>query len=236
MTWPWLICSSAILAARLYGASVTGTVELAEARDARAKIDYSGVVVWLEPGAGARRVAAEPARARMIQKDKTFTPHVLAIPVGSTVDFPNYDPIFHNAFSNYDGQIFDVGLYPPGSSRSIRFARPGIVRVFCNIHANMSAVIAVVDTPWFAVSQKDGTYLIPNVPAGQYTLHVFHERAQAAALEAQKRAVTVGESGAGVPRIVLSESGYLATPHRNKYGRDYPPAPDAGGVYPTVRQ
>ena len=72
----------------------------------------------------------------MVQKDKTFTPHVLAIPVGATVEFPNFDPIFHNAFSNYDGKTFDLGLYAPGTSKSVVFSRPGIVRVFCNIHAD----------------------------------------------------------------------------------------------------
>ena len=101
----------------------------------------------------------------MVQKDKTFTPHILAVPVGATVDFPNFDPIFHNAFSNYDGQVFDVGLYPPGTSRSVRFSRPGVVRVFCNIHASMSAVIAVLATPYFDTSKRDGKFEIRDVPA-----------------------------------------------------------------------
>src|SRR5204863_367127 len=109
------------------------------------KENYSGVVVWLDP-----QVAMPPApgQARMLQKDKTFIPHVLPITVGTTVDFPNADPIFHNAFSNYNGQLFDIGLYAPGSSRSVRFKSAGIVRVFCNIHANMSAVIVVLATPY----------------------------------------------------------------------------------------
>src|SRR2546430_373040 len=116
----------------------------------------------------------------MVQKNKTFTPHVLAIPVGTVVDFPNFDPIFHNAFSNYNGQIFDVGLYPPGSSRSVRFQGPGLGRVFCNTPADMTAVIAVLNTPWFTVTSPDGKWTIPNVPAGDYSLHVFHERATSA--------------------------------------------------------
>ncbi len=113
-----------------------------------------GVVVWLEPLSGVAVLPAKAGRAEMIQKDKTFTPHVLAITAGTTVDFPNYDPIFHNAFSNYDGQIFDIGLYPPGTTRSIPFRRPGVVRVFCNIHPTMSAVIVVLKSPYFAVSDK----------------------------------------------------------------------------------
>src|SRR5436190_1402286 len=141
--------------------SVSGKVELHDSQDAavRKHMDYSGVVVWLEPMAGSLHpAAADSGAARMVQKEKTFTPHVLAIRVGTSVDFPNFDPIFHNAFSNYNGQLFDVGLYPPGSSKQVRFARPGIVRVFCNIHATMSAVIVVLNTPYFETTQKNGAY------------------------------------------------------------------------------
>ena len=91
-------------------------------------------MVWLEPVRRRCLSCPKPARAEMIQKGKTFSPHVLAVTLGTVVDFPNYDPIFHNAFSNYDGQIFDIGLYPPGTTRSIAFRREGVVRVFCNIH------------------------------------------------------------------------------------------------------
>ncbi len=90
----------------------------------------------------------------MLQKNKMFTPHILPIVAGTAVDFPNSDPIFHNAFSSYDGQIFDVGLYPPGSSKSVRFGRPGVVRVFCNIHPAMSAIILVLQC--IAVFRADG--------------------------------------------------------------------------------
>ena len=237
MILAWRICFSLLFVLDVSGASVSGAVRLREAGDAhgRKKQDYSGVVVWLEPISGTP-AALPQVHAKMVQKDKTFTPHVLAIPAGSTVDFPNYDPIFHNAFSNYNGQIFDVGLYPPGSSRTVRFSRPGIVRVFCNIHANMSAIIAVLDTPWFAVSGKDGGFVIPDVPAGEYSLHVFHERATAATLDALTRRVTVNDGSVSLDPIRISETGYLAIPHKNKYGRDYPPAPDEGSVYPAVRQ
>src|SRR5580693_2895650 len=123
-----------ILALPLSAATVSGRVELRDSKDAKVskKGDYSGVVVWLEPVNGEPLPVPQGARARMIQKDKTFTPHVLAVPVGATVDFPNFDPIFHNAFSNYDGRPFDVGLYPPGTSQGVVLSRPGIVRVFCN--------------------------------------------------------------------------------------------------------
>src|SRR5947209_1192263 len=148
MIWLWRICFSAAFASLLNGAAVSGSVALRDSRNPKVtrKQDYSGVVVWLEPLSNTVPVSLAPRHAKMVQKNKSFTPHVLAIPVGTVVDFPNFDPIFHNAFSNYNGQVFDVGLYPPGSSRSVRFARPGIVRVFCNIHAGMSAVIVVLNT------------------------------------------------------------------------------------------
>src|SRR5271165_6460234 len=144
----WLICFS-LIAATTDAATVSGTVELRDSRvpSVSKQKDFSGVVI------SAQRVdapppAPTPGHAVMLQKGKTFTPHILAITTGTAVDFPNSDPIFHNAFSSYDGQIFDVGLYPPGSSRSVRFARPGVVRVFCNIHPTMSAIILVLNTPY----------------------------------------------------------------------------------------
>src|SRR5271170_4306189 len=239
MTWLWRISFSAFSAffvLGLHGAAVSGTVELRDSRDpgVRAK-DYSGVVVWLMPVSGVP--PDMPAHhARMVQKNKTFTPHVLAIPMGSTVDFPNHDPIFHNAFSSYNGQIFDVGLYPPGTNRAVQFSRPGIVRVFCNIHATMSAVIAVLESPWFAVTGRDGEFTIHDVPAGNYTLRVFHERATQTTLDALRQTINAGSDNLRLSPISVSESGYLAIPHKNKYGNDYPPAPDARGAYPAVRK
>lgn len=240
MTLRWLICFSALwmLAETLAGATVSGKVELMNSRDpaVRKKKDYSGVVVWLEPvdKGAVPRPMAKPAR--MVQKDKTFSPHVLAVTVGSTVEFPNFDPIFHNAFSNYNGQIFDVGLYPPGSTRGVRFSRAGVVRVFCNIHANMSAVIVVLSTPYYDKSAETGYFEMPGVEPGEYVLHVFHERATPATLDGLARRVTVGREPLELPSITVSEGGYLAIPHMNKYGKEYPPAPDEGGMYPATRK
>ncbi len=238
MTWLSRICFSSLSALPLLAGSVTGRVELSDSKDAavRKQKDYSGVVAWLEPLTGAAPAPAEPGTARMVQKDKAFSPHVLAIRVGTSVEFPNFDPIFHNAFSNYDGKVFDVGLYPPGSSRTVRFTQSGIVRVFCNIHATMSAVIVVLNTPFFDTTQKNGSFKIADVPAGEYWLRVFHERATAATLNGLARRVTVGIESTNVASIIISESGYLAIPHQNKYGHDYVPAPDEGGVYPAARK
>jgi plastocyanin len=241
MTLRSRICFS-LLAAQLataVAASLTGSVELTDQRDSttRRRKDYSGVVVWLEPLDKARAIPAAPARkAEIVQKDKKFIPHILAIPVGTQVDFPNFDPIFHNAFSKFSGQPFDVGLYPPGTSKSITFTRPGVVRVFCNIHSTMSAIIVVTRTPWFAVTNAKGTFEMAGVPPGEYRLYVFHERAAEEALKALERTVTVESAVLSLSPIRISEAGYLPAPHKNKYGADYPPQSDDHVFYPGVKK
>lgn len=232
MTLRWLICFSASLLP-LCAAGVSGRVELRDSRYApvRNRHDYSGVVIALNP-VEATAPPAAVKRAVMLQKNKTFLPHVLAIRAGSVVEFPNADPIFHNAFSSYNGQVFDIGLYPPGTTRSVKFARPGVVRVFCNIHASMSALIVVVVSPYFAATKQDGSFNIADVPPGQYNLTVFHERASEAALAGLSRKITVGLEGVSLPNIVISEAGYLSIPHKNKYGHDYPPDSGDPAAYP----
>ena len=216
------ICSSLLAVVSVHAATVSGTVSLEGSKDKRVtqRRDYSWVAVWLEP-AGEQRIPQAPRKTVMEQKGKTFLPHVLPISVGSSVDFPNFDPIFHNAFSNFNGQMFDVGLYPPKTSRSVRFNREGVVRVFCNIHPAMSAVIVVLRTSLFDVTGPDGAYRIRDVPPGEYTLKVFHERATEATLAAVSRKITVSGELV-IPHFAVSEAGYIAVPHKNKYGKEYP--------------
>ncbi|HWQ55480.1 MAG TPA: hypothetical protein VN442_17465 [Bryobacteraceae bacterium] len=215
------------MASAAAAAVVTGSVRLSDSQVSavRSGKDYSGVIVWLEPlhpgdgpPAPARRVIA-----RMEQKDKQFVPHVLAIQAGSQVHFPNLDPLFHSAFSNFSGQVFDLGLYAPGTSRTVSFNRTGVVRVFCNIHPSMSAVIMVLKNPWFAVTGVKGAFRITDVPPGEYRLKVFHERAAIKTLLALERTITVTHQDLSLPVILLSESGFVEGPHKNKYGHDYPP-------------
>lgn len=216
-------------------ASLTGTVELRDSRvDAVAKKkDFSGVVISLQK-VGEAPPALTTRHVTMLQKNKMFTPHVLAVSTGTTVDFPNADPIFHNAFSSYNGQVFDVGLYPPGTSRSVRFSRPGVVRVFCNIHSAMSAIILVTTAEYFTTTARDGSFQI-DAPPGEYEVSVFHERATEQTLTALTRRITLGNEGQRVPAIAVSEAGYLLAPHMNKYGKEYPPAQDDQIFYPGVR-
>jgi len=234
--WIPLVALSLLLPGMAPASNVNGRVELVFSKDpnVRKHMDYSGVVVWLEPLTGPAALPTKAPQAEMIQKGKTFSPHVLAITLGTTVNFPNYDPIFHNAFSNYDGQIFDIGLYPPGTTRSIAFRREGVVRVFCNIHPAMSAVILVLKSPYFSVSDKNGSFQIAGVPPGSYRIHVFHERATEQTLAALNRTIEIADERVQLPPISVSESGYLQLPHTNKYGKDYPPGSDALG-YPGTK-
>jgi plastocyanin len=224
MIWRWLIFFSVGLGLAA-AASVTGEVELTNSKNAavRRHKDYAGVVLWLEP-LDRPVPASAPRHVDMKQKDKEFQPHVVAIPVGSTVEFPNLDLIFHNAFSNFSGQPFDVGLYPPHTSKSVTFKHAGIVRVFCNIHSTMSAIIAVLNSPWYAVTTSTGKYNMTGVPPGEYQLHLFHERALQDNLAFLERHITVPEAGVTMPLISISETGFIPAPHLNKYGQDYPPA------------
>ena len=233
MTWRLLTFFSLTLP--LPAAIVTGRVELKDSHDpaVRSRRNYSGVVVSLMPL--DKPPVLPPARATIRQKGKTFLPHILAITAGTVVDFPNDDPIFHNAFSSYNGQIFDLTLYPPGTTRSVHFTRPGVVRVFCNIHASMSAVIVVLKTPYFAVSNRDGTFAMRDVLAGNYELSVFHERATEASLRALDQHITISDSDVELAPISVSETGYLPAPHSNKYGKPYSAVKDENQVYPGVR-
>jgi plastocyanin len=231
----WLCVCAALLPGIVSAATVNGSVRLLNAGKATSHGDYSGVVAWLEPVSGTG-APLQLGQFQMAQKKKHFTPPILAIPVGSSVSFPNFDPIYHNAFSNFAGQVFDVGLYPPGGDQKVRFSRPGIVRVFCNIHPTMSAVIVVVDTPYMAVSDPAGSFHIDNVNPGEYRFHVFHERATEQTLSGFERALTVGGEPVSVPAIEISERDYVPVPHKNKYGKDYPAIIEDRPMYPSGKK
>jgi plastocyanin len=147
-------------------------------------------VVYFESAPRAAFEDREPARARMDQRTETFVPHVLAITVGTTVDFPNSDLTFHNVFSLSKARRFDLGRYAAGRSKAVRFDRPGIVRVFCDIHSHMNAFILVFNHRFFAVTDADGRYEIGGVPPGTYTLSAWYEGSVR-----DQRTVTVAADG-----------------------------------------
>ncbi len=238
MTWRSLTFSSlaiALAVSILQAADVSGTVQIRDSRNGKAakRKDFSGAVISLKP-VGQPSPAPPAKHAVMEQRTKTFTPHVLPVVAGTAIDFPNFDPIFHNAFSRFSGQVFDVGLYPPGTSRTVRFTRTGAVRVFCNIHSDMTAVILVLNTQYFTTTVKDGGFHL-DVPPGNYDLAVFHERATDEILQGLSQRVVVGGDGIKLAPITISEAGYLLAPHKNKYGQEYGPPPDDKVLYPGVR-
>ncbi|HZU21691.1 MAG TPA: hypothetical protein VE998_02595 [Terriglobales bacterium] len=199
--------------------TVTARIVLAADRKAGA-IHARGAVLWLTPlnREVAARFAPPPQTAVLTQKDKTFIPHLLVIPAGSRVEFPNRDPFFHNVFSLFEGKRFDLGMYEAGSSRMVNFDRPGVSYIFCNIHPQMSAVVIALATPFFAEADSAGNITIPGVPAGQYQMQVWADGATAEALQSLSRVVSIADGTASLGNLRIEVA---ALPHKNKYGRDY---------------
>jgi plastocyanin len=196
--------------------------------------DASNVVVWLTPVEGARLpstlTARSSARPHLLQRNKSFEPHVLVVPVGTAVQFPNRDPFFHNVFSLFEGKRFDLGLYEAGSTRDVVFDKPGVSYIFCNIHAEMSAVVVVLNTPYYGISDRRGQVLLHDVVPGRYILRVWYEAALPEALSAMTREVTISESSStlGLFRVPASN---LPPEHKNLYGQDYTPPSPANPAY-----
>ncbi len=185
----------------------------------------SSSVVWLAPVGGYPDL--QPMHAVLTQKDKMFDPHLLVITRGSSVEFPNRDPWFHNVFSLFNGKRFDLGLYEAGTSRTVHFDREGVSFIFCNIHPEMSAIVVVLGSPYFAQPNKQGDFTIAGVPAGRYTVHVWNESALPATLQALSREVQVSDTSHSLGTISVQVTKPSSTPHKNKYGQDYePPSPN----------
>ena len=171
------------------GGRVTGTVKLTLAASTpsmasayerrsvgprpKAQPELPNVIIFFADLPGSK---AAPRPASIAQKDEQFVPHVVAVTAGSAVAFPNDDPFFHNVFSLSRGASFNLGRYPSGKSRSQTFTRPGIVKVFCEIHSHMSAVVRVFDHEWFTIPADDGSFAMSEVPPGEHTLVAWHER------------------------------------------------------------
>jgi plastocyanin len=186
----------------------------------RSESASADVVVWLTNTRTSDAISPGPA-ARLLQKDKRFTPHMLAVPVGTAIEFPNQDPFFHDVFSIYHGKPFDLGLYESGVVRKVRFTQPGVSYIFCNIHPQMSAVVIALSTPHFAVSARNGSFRIPNLRPGQYKLGVWYELASESELASLVHDVEIDAGDNLLPVLTLHASD--APPeHLNKYGEPYP--------------
>ena len=177
-------------------------------------------VAWLEPLTGTPALPFNPNRPyTLLQKNRTFTPHLLVIPVGSVVRFPNADPFFHNVFSLYKGKRFDLGFYEAGSSRSVRFDRPGVSFIFCNIHPEMNAVVLALETNDYAVSNSAGEAEISHLTPGKYRVNFWFQNSSPELLAALSREIDV----AGNVRIedVIVPEVTVSMTHKNKFGQDY---------------
>ncbi len=181
-------------------------------------------VFWLEPLGGT---AAPPlpwkhsGPYRLVQKNKMFSPHLLVVPVGTTVIFPNDDPFFHNVFSLFDGKRFDLGLYEAGTSKEVRFERPGISYLFCNIHPQMSAIVVALQTPFFTTAQADGTLSIQSVPMGEYSAHLWVEGADEHALASWIHRISVREAHVEAGNFAVDA--LRSERHFDKFGKPYKP-------------
>ena len=206
---------------------LTGHVKLN--RNGHAVANASKAVVWLTPlGTPFEPPHQDLSKIpQLVQKNKSFQPSLLVIPVGGKVEFPNHDPFFHNVFSLFEGKRFDLGLYESGTTRFVQFDKPGVSFIFCNIHSQMSAVVIAFATPYYAISDAHGDISIPNVPPGRYDLQVFHTSVAPNELRALNREITVAAGDTSIGTFTLTETD-VTVAHKNKYGRDYDrPAPDS---------
>jgi plastocyanin len=227
-----VIVSLGLLAAHGAAQQVTlsAHVKIADS-DGKELPHAENVVIWLtaiDAQPATRFVAKQPLV--LSQHNKSFTPHLLVVPVGAMVQFPNRDPFFHNVFSLFDGKRFDLGLYEAGTTRNVSFDRAGISFIFCNIHAEMSAVVIALDTPYYGISNPKGEVVIPRVPVGHYTMRTWSETALLETLNTLTREVKVApnSSSLGVLRIT---AGAISTAHKNKFGMDYEPAAPNNPAY-----
>lgn len=193
--------------------TVSGRITMLD-KGGRPAEDIGQAVVWL---ATSRTFGSSPVQAEISTADKQFSPHVMVVPAGSTISFSNHDPFNHNVFSLSEANPFDLGLYGRGETRSVRFTRPGIMRVYCNVHAQMSAVVVVRDNPYFSQPGGDGSFSLPAVPAGDYQLHLWHERAPEVI-----HPLSVPAGGIRDLALELDARGYRFKPHLNKFGQPYP--------------
>jgi len=177
-------------------------------------------LVWLDP-VGARVPKQPAAAATVTTRSKAFLPHVVAVPAGSTVSFPNEDPIAHNLFSLTPGNTFDLGLYRRGAGKPHKFETAGVVNIYCNVHPNMSAVVHVMSTPYYAFTDAAGNYSF-DVPPGKYRVTAWNE--QGGSVTADLDVAAAGTRSA--PLLTIDSRNFRQAQHKNKHGQTYKPVRD----------
>ncbi|MGB6829151.1 MAG: hypothetical protein WBE41_13975 [Terracidiphilus sp.] len=185
-------------------------------------------VIWLEslPGTPALPFATQ-GHYSLLQKNRTFIPHLQVVPVGSAVQFPNADPFYHNVFSLFDGKRFDLGLYEAGSTKSVTFSREGVSYIFCNIHPEMSAVILTLSTPLYAVADRSDAFVLRNIPPGDYRVHFWIEGVPQSVLGGLNRRLHLSPRSIDLGAIEVPIAGLESSAHKNKFGETYPPEPQS---------
>jgi hypothetical protein len=225
------------LASAAQAARVEVHVEYRSSSKKHAPRDLSNVVILLTPLSDPIITRTDtaltqlPHHFRLVQSHKRFDPHLLVVPVGSAVDFPNHDPFFHNVFSLYNGTRFDLGLYEAGATRSVKLDRAGVSYIFCNIHPQMSAVVIAVQTPYYGITNKLGLAVIRNVPDGRYRMRIWSEHALPKALTGLVEEVRVRGNHSDLGLISIPASGDLLANHKDMYGRDYDPVTPVSSSY-----
>jgi plastocyanin len=207
------IIVASLLARSAWAGPISGKVAVVDKGGAKRAV-VSDVLVYVEGVKGVVPASAERP-VKIASHNKAFEPHVVVVPVNGTVSFPNLDDIMHNVFSLSKGNRFDLGLYKDGAKKDEVFETPGLVRIYCNIHPQMSAFVHVMENPRFAWAGKDGSFLIDDVPPGRYTLTVWSEEGEAS------QPLVVTEAGASGVTIALDVSSFSKRPHLNKFGKPY---------------
>lgn len=212
-----LVCVASLPAIELSAANVAGRVSFVTKRGQHPVVNET--LVWLEPA--AKTAPRKAVNLMMSTRGKTLLPHVLVVPVGSTVQFPNDDPISHNLFSLSSPNNFDLGLYRRGAGKTFTFKTPGVVNVYCNVHPTMSSVIHVMSSPYFGFTDAAGNFALTDVAPGSYTLVAWNEQGGMT-----QSKLDVPAAGLANAAITLDSSGYRATTHLNKENKPYAPPRD----------
>lgn len=195
--------------------AVSGQVNLLEREGERSE-DLADVIVWLDP-TGSTRLRITPTTATIRLEGRQFSPRVRALPEGSKVEFPNQDSFSHNVFSKSPDGAFDTGVYPRGRTVSQTFKEAGVFPIYCNIHPRMTGYVLVLKSPYFTQAGDDGRFTLSNVPAGSYTMHVWHDRVA----QDVTKPIVVSASGLGAGRVEMDARGYRYVQHKNKFGQEY---------------
>lgn len=225
----WLLCAVALASGAMCAQNRSSRSPVAELRlhiisSQPGKHRPVPAVIWLEPLAGTPVLSFLPhGHYTLLQKNRTFIPHLQVIPVGSIVQFPNADPFFHNVFSLFDGKRFDLGLYEAGSSKSVAFPREGISYIFCNIHPEMSAVVLSLSTPLYAIADTNESFVLRDIPPGNYNLHVWIEGVPQLFLDSLTQPVHFSAHTVDLGDLKAPILRNRMLTHANKFGHTYDP-------------